>query len=54
MSPFDAKKARHRETAIHRNQVVAALADKIFVAYAAPGGKTEEFCRDVAGAGKAL
>jgi hypothetical protein len=53
VSPFGVK-MRHatRETAAHRNQVVAALADKVFVAYAASGGKTEAFCREVVGTGK--
>ncbi|TRZ86741.1 hypothetical protein D4R89_10635 [bacterium] len=30
-----------------RNDFVAALADRIFVAYAVPGGKTETFCRRI-------
>ena len=52
-SPFDAKTRRAtQETAAYRNQVVAALAEKVFVAYAAPGSKTEAFCREVVGTGK--
>jgi len=35
------------KTARVRNDFVAALADGIFIAYAAPGGKTETFCRKV-------
>lgn len=53
LSPFDAKTRRAtQETAAERNQVVATLADKVFVAYAAPGSKTEAFCREIAGTGK--
>lgn len=48
LSPFDARVKRSTlETASFRNEVVAAQADQIFVAYAAPGGKTEAFCRKV-------
>jgi len=35
------------DRAQERNAVVAALADIVFVAHAAPGGKTERFCKDV-------
>jgi predicted Rossmann fold nucleotide-binding protein DprA/Smf involved in DNA uptake len=53
VSPFDEKTRRAtQETAAYRNQVVAALADKVFLAYAAPGSKTEAFCREVVGTGK--
>ena len=53
VSTFDAKTKRAtQETAAYRNQVVAALADKVFVAYAAPGSKTEAFCREIVGTGK--
>lgn len=41
------------ETAFYRNRFVAALADKIFVAYAAPSSKTEQFCRQILGWEKA-
>jgi len=52
LSPFDDKTKRAtQETAAYRNQVVAALADKVFVAYAAPGSKTEAFCREIVGTG---
>jgi len=33
--------------ALARNRRVAALADIITVAYAAPGSKTEELCREI-------
>ena len=42
------------ELALARNRITAALADKVFVAYASPGGKTERFCREVIGWGKLL
>ena len=42
------------ETAHQRNRVVAALADRIFVAYAEPVSKTDFFCREVVGWGKPL
>jgi predicted Rossmann fold nucleotide-binding protein DprA/Smf involved in DNA uptake len=48
---------KHRvtaELAQARNRIAAALADKVFVAYASPGSKTETFCRDVIGWGKLL
>jgi predicted Rossmann fold nucleotide-binding protein DprA/Smf involved in DNA uptake len=35
------------QSAHQRNRFVAALADKIFVAYAAPNSKTELFCREI-------
>ena len=48
LSPFDAKiKRATEETAARRNEVVAALAAKIVVAYAAPGSKTETLCRTI-------
>ena len=48
LSPFDARTKRAtQETGVRRNQLVAALADKVFVAYAAPGSKTETFCRAI-------
>ena len=48
LSPFDRK--HHRITArlaVLRNEFVAALAGRVFIAHAAPGGKTETFCRIV-------
>ena len=48
VSPFGAKHRRATaELADQRNRLIAALASEIFVAYAAPGGKTERLCRDV-------
>jgi predicted Rossmann fold nucleotide-binding protein DprA/Smf involved in DNA uptake len=53
LSPFDAKTERAtQETAARRNEVVAALAGKIVVAYAASGGKTDGFCRAIVRTGK--
>ena len=43
-----------QETSRIRNECAAALADRVFVAYAAPGGKTEAFCRKVLSWGKPL
>ena len=55
LSPFGEKTKRADEqTARVRNEFVAALADRVFVAHAAPGGKTEKFCRKVIGWRKAL
>lgn len=34
-------------TALFRNEVVAALSHRVFVPYAAPGSKTESFCRRI-------
>ncbi len=48
LSPFDQK--HRRITAAlgeKRNVFVAALADRIFVAHATPGGRTEQFCRKI-------
>ena len=42
------------ETAAQRNELVAGLAHRVFIAHAAPGGKTEAFARKVAGSGKPL
>jgi len=47
-SPFgETVKRATEETAFFRNEFVAALADRVFVAHAARGGKTEAFCRKV-------
>lgn len=55
LSPFGEEVTRAtQDTARRRNQLVAALADRVFVAYAAPGGKTEAFCREVVKWGKLL
>lgn len=48
LSPFGEGVGRvTKETAQVRNEFVAALAHQVFVAYAAPGGKTEAFCRKI-------
>jgi predicted Rossmann fold nucleotide-binding protein DprA/Smf involved in DNA uptake len=53
LSPFPEGQRRvTSQLAEIRNRFVAALAAHIFVAYAAPGGKTEQFCREVVGWGK--
>ncbi|MDO9543345.1 MAG: DNA-binding protein [Kiritimatiellia bacterium] len=47
-SPFDGRTKRATaETALERNKIIATQADKIFVAYAAPGSKTETLCRTI-------
>jgi len=50
LSPFE-KKHRRATAALaqKRNEFVAALADGVFVAYAAPGSVTESFCRKILG-----
>jgi len=42
------------DLALARNRFVAALADDIFVAHAAEGGKLEAFCCELAARGKSL
>jgi predicted Rossmann fold nucleotide-binding protein DprA/Smf involved in DNA uptake len=55
LSPFAQTPRRiTAETAVVRNFLVAALADVIFVAHAAPDSKTAQFCRDVLAWPKAL
>jgi len=55
LSPFGEKTKRADEdTARFRNEFVAALASRVFVAHAASGGTTESFCRKVLGWGKPL
>jgi predicted Rossmann fold nucleotide-binding protein DprA/Smf involved in DNA uptake len=55
LSPFAEKSRRvTAETSLARNYFVAALADEIFVTHAAPGGKTEQFCREIQEWGKEL
>jgi len=48
---------RHRSDinmALSRNRFVAAIADRVLVVHAAPGGKTEGFCREIVGWKKPL
>ena len=48
LSPFPAKEKRKSSgRAEFRNRFVAALADRVLVPYAAPGGKTEQLCRTI-------
>lgn len=55
LSPFAGTERRSTtEMAVYRNRFVAALAGRIFVAHAEPGGKTEAFCREVISWGKPL
>ena len=53
LSPFGEKLRRGTvQTAHYRNQIIAALAEEIFITYAAPQSKTEEFCREMLDWGK--
>jgi predicted Rossmann fold nucleotide-binding protein DprA/Smf involved in DNA uptake len=55
MPPFPAKQRRiSADRAEVRNCLVVSLAERVFVAYADPGGKTEQLCREVVAAGKPL
>jgi predicted Rossmann fold nucleotide-binding protein DprA/Smf involved in DNA uptake len=55
VSPFGERIKRARQDiARFRNEFVASLADQVFVAYAAPGGKIETFCKKVLGWSKPL
>ena len=55
LSPFDGKIRRPTtQSSQLRNHFVGALAAAVFVAYAEPGGKTEEFCKEILNAGKSL
>ena len=55
LSPFPGKEKRMTaDLALARNRFVAALADDIFVAHAAEGGKIEAFCCELASRGKSL
>ena len=55
LSPFN-RKHRRITAALgeKRNEFVATIADRIFVAYASPGGKTEQFCQKIISWGKTL
>lgn len=55
LSPFDAKHRRQTAAlAEQRNEFVAALADRVFIAHAAPGGRTERLARQAIVWGKPL
>ena len=55
LSPFPAALCRPTAAlAARRNEYVAALASRVFIAHAAPGGRTEAFARALADAGKPL
>ena len=55
LSPFPATVRRPTaELAAQRNDLVADLAQRVFIAYAAPDSKTEAFARCLADAGKPL
>ena len=55
VSAFEASDRRATvQAAVYRNRVVAALAERVLVAYAAPESKTEALCREVLGWGKAV
>lgn len=53
LSPFDDKQRRTTaQSAYYRNRFIAALADKVFITYAEPSGKTEQVCKEALGWGK--
>ena len=53
LSPFSGRERRiSSEKAQRRNYFVAALATDVFIPYAAPGSKTETFCRELLKWGK--
>ncbi|MBA3611454.1 MAG: DNA-processing protein DprA [Nitrospirales bacterium] len=55
LSPFSDKLRRATvQTSLYRNRFVAALAECLFVPYAAPSGKTEQLCSDFLARGKRL
>ncbi|MBT9142251.1 MAG: hypothetical protein DDT29_00645 [Dehalococcoidia bacterium] len=55
LSPFITKPRRPTlETVQYRNQFVAVLAEKVFVAYAEPRGKMEQLSREILSWGKLL
>ena len=55
LSPFEGQiKRPTAQISKRRNQFVGAVAAAVFVAYAEPGGKTEEFCKEILNAGKPL
>lgn len=55
LSAFNKKIRRATvETSALRNQFIAAMAAKIFVAYTSPGSKTEQLCKDMLKSGKVV
>jgi predicted Rossmann fold nucleotide-binding protein DprA/Smf involved in DNA uptake len=55
LSPFEVKVKRPTAEASQlRNRFVGVMAATVFVAYADPRGKTEEFCKVILGSGKPL
>ena len=55
LSPFGPKYRRvTADLARKRNEFVAAVADRVFVAHAGAGSKTEQFCREALDRGKPL
>ncbi len=55
LSPFGEKQRRATaDTAAIRNEFVATLADKIFIAHSAHESKTEHFCRNLVATGKQI
>ena len=55
LSPFPSTVRRPRaELAAQRNDLVADLAQRVFIAHAAPGSRTEAFARTLAASGKPL
>jgi predicted Rossmann fold nucleotide-binding protein DprA/Smf involved in DNA uptake len=48
LSPFAEKAKRiSSERALERNRFIAAIGDSIFIPYAAPNSKTEQFCKEL-------
>ena len=55
ISPFPPTRRRPTvELSAQRNDLVADLAHRVFIAHAAPGGKTEAFAKKLAASGKPL
>ena len=55
LSPFPSVQRRPTAAlAARRNEYVAELAARVFIAHAAPGGRTEAFARTLVDAGKPL
>ena len=55
LSPFPATARRPTaELAAHRNNLVADIAQRVFIAHAAPGSKTEAFAHKLIESGKPL